>query len=77
MRATSQIRVSRVGSDFAYVSIVCEGWSIGGIEVRNGRISWPTGYGKRGGRFAVAAPPPELRDQLEEEIAEAVEGFGR
>jgi hypothetical protein len=74
--AATTIRVRLLGDKFAYVSIVCAGWSISGIRVRGGWVEWPMTDGK-GGRYPVVAPPPELRDQLEEEIVDAVQRLGR
>jgi hypothetical protein len=74
-RLAQQIRVRPVGDDFAFVNIVASGWSITGIRVHaeNGSctIKWPFRETDRGQRFPIATPPPEIRDQLEQEVAEA------
>jgi hypothetical protein len=75
-RLAQQIRIRPCGDGFAYAAIVASGWSITGIRVRVGddgsyAIEWLHRETERGERFPVATPPPEIRDQLEDEIAAA------
>jgi hypothetical protein len=72
MRAVSTIRVRSLGDRFAFGSIVAAGWSISRIKVRAGRVEWLMTDDKGARRYTVVAPPPDLRDQREEEILDAV-----
>jgi hypothetical protein len=75
-RLAQQIRIRPAGDGFAFASIVAAGWSITGIRVRAAddgscSIDWPFRETDRGERFPIASPPPEIRNQLEAEIAAA------
>ena len=64
--------------DFAYASLVTNGWSVSGIRLRRtptGRVEvlWPTAEGSDGRVWPVLSPPPHLRDALEELLGEALE----
>jgi len=58
MRLAQQIRIRPVGDDFAFASIVVDGWSVHGIKV-NGR------------RYPIVTPSPAIRNALEGEILAA------
>jgi hypothetical protein len=70
-RLAQQIRVRPVGDAFAFVSVVVHGWSVHGVRVRGDRIEWPESE-KNGRRYPIVTPPPEIREQLEQEIAAAL-----
>jgi hypothetical protein len=72
MRLPQQVRIRPVGDDFAFASVVVDGWSVHGVRVPGDRIEWPESE-KNGRRYPIVTPPPEIRDQLEAEIATAYE----
>jgi hypothetical protein len=74
-RLAQQIRVRLVGKDFAYASIVVDGWSVHGIRVFGGPegIEWPATNDRHGRRWPVVTPPPGIRGQLEGEILTVAE----
>jgi hypothetical protein len=71
-RLAQQVRIRPVGDDFAFVSVVVHGWSVHGVKVRGRLVEWPENE-KNGKRYPIVTPPPEIRDQLEAEIATAYE----
>jgi hypothetical protein len=75
MRVAQQIRIRPVGDSFAFASVVVDGWSVSGIRITafpdDTKVEWPKSEAKNGGHYPVVTPPPEIRDQLEDEIAAA------
>jgi hypothetical protein len=66
--------VRLVGNDFAFASVVVDGWSVHGVKVYGaGRIEWPITEDRQGRRWPIVTPPPAIRDQLEAEITAATE----
>jgi hypothetical protein len=66
MPLITSIKITPCSEKFGFAHVVCnQGWSIGGIQVSEGKVTWPRQAAKDGNTYTVVTPPPEIRDKLE------------